>query len=103
MATSDRYKFSNNTKQDSSGKTVYKSILYPQIRTSADDIFIIIRETDRLDLLASKYYADTTKWWIIAQANHIKNTFFVAPGTQIRIPTNTDVIIDDTNNLNRDV
>jgi len=102
MATSDRYNFTNNTKIDSTGKTVYKSILYPQIRTSADDIFIIVKETDRLDLLAYKYYGDVTMWWVIAQANHIKNTFYIAPGTQIRIPINTDVITTDTNDLNRD-
>jgi nucleoid-associated protein YgaU len=102
MASSnDRYNFTDNIKRDANGKTVYKSILYPKIRTSADDIFIMVKETDRLDLLADKYYGDVTMWWIIAQANHIKNTFYVTPGTQIRIPTNTDIIISDTNDLNR--
>ena len=102
MAANDRYNFDDNTQIDKNGKTVFKSILYPQIRTSDDDIFIMVKETDRLDLLAFRYYGDVTKWWIIAQANHIKNTFFVPIGTQIRIPMNVATIFDDTNALNKE-
>jgi nucleoid-associated protein YgaU len=103
MSVNNRYDFNNNTKITTTGKTVYKSILYPQIRTSDDDIFIITKETDRLDLIAFRYYGDVTKWWIIAQANHIKNTFFIPIGTQLRIPVNISPITDDTNNLNKDI
>ena len=98
----NRYNFDNNTKIDKDGKTVYKSILYPQIRESDDDVLIMVKETDRLDLLAFMYYGDVTKWWIIAQANHIKNTFFVPIGTQLRIPMNIAPIYDDTNALNKE-
>ncbi len=98
----ERYTFNDNIKTDNTGKTVYKSILYPKIRESTDDIFIMIKETDRLDLLAFKYYGDVTMWWVIAQANHIKNTFYVPVGTQLRIPKNTAPIFDDTNALNKE-
>lgn len=99
----NRYAFDNNTKTGDNGKTVFKSILYPQIRTSTDDIFVFTKETDRLDLIAFRYYGDVTKWWIIAQANHIRNTFFIPPGVQLRIPMNLVFIPSDTNDLNKDI
>ena len=98
----DRYSFSQNTKKDKDGKTVYKSILYPEIPVSEDDIYIIAKETDRLDLLAYKYYGDVTMWWIIAKANQIRNTFFIPAETQIRIPKDISSLQNDLNNLNRE-
>lgn len=98
----NRYNFSNNTKQDQSGKIVYKSILYPVIRESSNDIFIIAKDSDRLDLIAYKYYGDVTMWWIIAKANGIKGTFFIPVGTQIRIPQDISTIQYDTVQLNKD-
>jgi len=55
-------------------------------KTSDIDIYIISKESDRLDLLAHKYYNDVTKWIYIAEANNIFGTLYIEPGTQIRIP-----------------
>ena len=97
----NRYNFSDNTKKNQSGKTVYKSILYPAIRESTSDIFIMAKDTDRLDLLAYAYYGDVTMWWIIAKANNIRGTFFVPIGTQLRIPQDIASIQYDTEQLNK--
>jgi len=87
-----RYDIPNNKIRLTNGKIVYKSILFPKIEESEDDIYIISKAGDRLDLLAKKYYNDVTKWWIIAHANKIKGTLIVTPGKQIRIPMNISKI-----------
>jgi nucleoid-associated protein YgaU len=52
--------------------------------------------------LAHKYYNDRTKWWIIATANNINDaTFYVEPGLQLRIPSNTTVIMNDLEKINK--
>ena len=68
-------------------KLVYKTTLFPKIEKDVSDIYIEVRDGDRLDNLAYQYYKDVTLWWIIAQANHIgKATMFIDPGQKIRIP-----------------
>lgn len=99
MAT-NRYKFPNNIKTDEFGTTVYTSILYPTIPTSDDDIYIITKETDRLDMLAYRYYSDTTMWWVIAQANNIRGTFNIEPNQQIRIPMDLTAVYNELVKLN---
>ena len=59
-----------------------------------NDIFIISKGTDRLDLLAFDYYGDSQLWWIISKANPDKvkrDSFFINPGLQIRIPSQSNV------------
>ena len=47
----------------------------------------IAGQSDRLDLLAYKYYGDAMKWWIIARANNLVNgTIAIKPGTKLSIP-----------------
>jgi hypothetical protein len=55
-----------------------------------------------LDLLAYKYYGDTSYWWIIATANNINDaTFYVEPGKQLRIPANISTIMSDLEKINK--
>lgn len=83
------------------GKRVTKSILYPTIARSTEDIYIITTPGDRLDLLAHKYYGNVGYWWIIAQANGIgKGSFVAEPGMQIRIPADVSGIVSKFNELN---
>ena len=68
------------------------------------DVFITPTYGTRLDVLANKYYGDTSLWWIIAQANGIKG--FTALYTenyegQLRIPTQTQDIINEFDSMNR--
>jgi len=87
--------------KDKNGKRFRKTILYPEIEPTENDTYITGQVGDRLDLLASKYYLDSTLWWIIARANNIGyGSLSVTIGKQIRIPANHFQIIDDYNKLN---
>ena len=81
----------------------YKQIKYPEVPLSFNDIYIITKVEDRLDLLAEQFYGVTSLWWIIAISNPdvIKRDSFFAPiGIQLRIPADTQSIIDSFNRLN---
>jgi phage tail protein X len=68
----------------------YRSSRYPEIPRSDNDLFIISRTGDRLDLLANRFYGSAEAWWILAEANQIgKGTLVVPPGMQLRIPDST--------------
>jgi hypothetical protein len=55
-----------------------------------------------LDLLANKYYGDTSLWWIIAVANNINDaSFYVTEGLQLRIPSNVSKILNDLEKINK--
>ena len=82
---------------DSSNKnrTYYKNIEYPKIPVDSNDIYILSRVGDRLDSMANDFYKDTSLWWIISRANIDKisrDSFFIKPGLQIRIPQNIEDI-----------
>ena len=81
----------------------YKYIKYPEVPLSFDDIYIITKIEDRLDLLAEQFYKDISLWWIISIANPglvKRDSFFVPGGIQLRIPADTQSIIDNFNRLN---
>jgi phage tail protein X len=91
-----------NTLTTSQGKPYYKGKYYPTIPLSENDIYVITTVSDRLDLLAYRYYNDTSLWWIIAAANNNinKGLLFITPGTQIRIPTDVSKILELFNTFN---
>lgn len=77
------------------------STIYPKIEVSDDDIYITTNIGDRLDLLADRYYGDTTMWWIIAQANAIgKGSVNIKPGTNLRIPQDLESIFSNMEKIN---
>ena len=69
-------------------RRVYNTLIDPTIDRLQDDIYVICAIGDRLDLLAFKYYSDSTLWWIISAANPElrKDIMHLEPGTQLRIP-----------------
>ena len=83
------------------GKQVFKTTYYPKIPVGVNDVYIFASETDYLVSVAFKFYKDTTLWWIIAQANGIKNTLKAPTGQQIRIPQNINNIVSDFAQANR--
>ena len=84
------------------GRRYKKTIKYPLMERSVDDIYIIGMQGDRLDNLAYKYYNDANLWWIIARANNIgKGSLSVPTGEQIRIPSNFISIVTEYNELNK--
>lgn len=74
----------------------YKGNFYPNIPLSESDIYIVTNVGDRLDSLAYSYYNDSTLWWVISMANNniTRGALFPVPGTQLRIPTNLDNILE---------
>lgn len=68
------------------GKPILKNLIYPIIKKESDDSYIISSASDRMDLLAKKYYGDDTLYWVIARCNGIRNSLYVTPGIQLCIP-----------------
>lgn len=52
----------------------------------------VVRQQDRLDLLAYEYYRDPQKFWLIADANDIVDPEeLLVPGRTILIPPDRDI------------
>lgn len=79
--------------KDSLGKRYFKPVLYPDIPVLDEDIYIETVHGDTLDVLAYDYYNNVDDYWIIAVANGLRgDSRFIEPGTQIRIPQDTQTI-----------
>jgi hypothetical protein len=90
----DRYDNIKTEIKSGKGK-VYTSNLIPNIAADDSDILIMTVDGDRLDLLANHYFGDATKWWLIAMTNNLTDIDLKCkPGTQLRIPTNTNRVTD---------
>ena len=87
----------------SQGKPYYKSKQYPNIPLSETDYYVITNIGDRLDSLAYSYYNDVNLWWIISAANNniTKGSMFPVPGTQLRIPTNLNSVLQLFDKFNK--
>lgn len=71
----------------SQGKRRYSTLYYPRFELKSTDIYLITKKTDRLDLLAYRYYGDVRYWTIIAKANKLHNATLRVPiGIRLRIP-----------------
>lgn len=84
--------------------TLLKPLRYPEIPLSANDMYVMTLEGDRLDLMAEQFYKDTRLWWIIAQANPSKirrDSYTVKSGIEIRIPREINLILKNFKNINK--
>ena len=90
-----------HTNHEHYNKIGYDSTLFPKVIRKSSDTIIIAKSTDRLDLMAHKYYRDRTLWWVIALANNLPgDSFFIEPGTQIFIPRDVTRITNEMRILN---
>ncbi len=88
--------------KNSIGKRYYAENIYPDIPVSESDIYVITTVTDRLDILASDFYGDSSLYWIIASANALSGDSLVPPpGQQLRIPTDIESIINSYIDVNQ--
>ena len=86
-------------------KRHYRSIKYPKISLSINDIYVITVIGDRLDKLAHQFYQDVRLWWVIATANKDiirRDSYALKPGLEIRIPVNIERILEDFETINKD-
>ena len=51
----------------------------------------VIRQGDRLDVIAGMKYGDSRYWWVLAASSDIGWGLQIPPGTVIRIPDLTQV------------
>jgi phage tail protein X len=88
MARYTNYVFTQAESIDSNKKRYYQTLLDPYIEKDNSDIYVITTIGDRYDLLAWQYYSDAQLWWIISAANPElpKDSLYLEPGTQVRIP-----------------
>lgn len=98
----NRYSYTKPVSQQYTKKRYLESTIYPKILPNNNDIYIISEQSDRLDLLAQKYYQDPSLWWIIATANNLHNaSLAIEPGIQLRIPSNLTSILNNLEKINR--
>ena len=99
---SNRYTYTKQLKDIDTKKNYLESTIYPTIKPNDNDLYIISEQGDRLDLLAYKYYNDVSMWWIIATANNLNDaSFFINPGTQLRIPGSISTVLNDLEKINK--
>ena len=77
--------------RNNDGKRMLSTTIPPNIEKNVEDIYIYTRVGDRLDLLASHYYGDRTKWTYLATANNLYD-MVTTPGMQLRIPYDADLV-----------
>jgi len=81
---------------------VFKTTIYPEIPLKETDTYIYVKQGDRLDILAYRYYGSVEDWWILARANELgKGTLYVTPGLQLRIPANKGELYKELEKLNK--
>tara|TARA_B110000285_G_scaffold77084_1_gene88800 strand:- start:41 stop:346 length:306 start_codon:yes stop_codon:yes gene_type:complete len=77
------------TQKTTNGETIYLPTKYPTLVPSNDDYYIIAREEDRFDLIATDFFGDATLWWVVVMANDLPgDSMYAPPGSQLRIPGN---------------
>jgi hypothetical protein len=97
-----RYTYNRILKEKETQKQYFESTIYPKIKPTDNDIYIISTQSDRLDLLASKYYGNTSYWWIISVANNLNDaSLSIEPGRQVRIPSDISSILNEFERINR--
>ncbi len=98
----NRYQYSETLTTKETKKKYLESTIYPKIKPTNDDIYIISTQSDRLDLLAAKYYGDPTYWWVISVANNLNDaSLSIEVGKQLRIPGNLSNVLTEFERINR--
>jgi len=86
-----RYSRTNIIK-NAEGKRYYNSKIYPEIPRSDNDLYVITSFGDRYDLLANRYYKNSSLWWVISSANpEYIGSLYPPIGIQLRIPADISV------------
>jgi hypothetical protein len=97
-----RYAYSKIVKEKETQKQYFESTIYPKVKPTDNDTYIISTQSDRLDLLASKYYGNASYWWIISVANNLNDaSLSIEPGRQLRIPSDVGSVLNEFERINR--
>jgi nucleoid-associated protein YgaU len=92
----NRYENITILKTEYTDRPYYKGKFYPNVPLSESDVYVITTIGDRLDSLAYSYYNNATMWWVISMANNnvTRGSLFPIPGTQLRIPTDLNTVLN---------
>jgi hypothetical protein len=97
----DRYDNTTPTTTNQ-GRPYYKQKYYPNIPLSESDVYVITTVGDRFDTLANSYYNDPKLWWVISTANNNATDGLIPlPGTQLRIPTDLNAVLNLYDQFNK--
>ena len=97
-----RYDYTKTLTTNETKKKYLESTIYPIIKPTDDDLYIIAQSNDRLDILALKYYGNKNYWWVIAVANNLNDaSLYIETGMQIRIPSNISAINSELERINK--
>lgn len=86
----DRYKNCDILVDKDTGDTLLATREIESIPVKPTDMYhrVASHEIGRLDIIANNYYKNSLLWWVIAEANEIRNPFEdMRIGAIIRIPT----------------
>ena len=78
-------RYTSTKKRKKEGQQYYLTTIYNKVPESDTDMHFIAQDGDRCDLLANKFYGDSSLWWFIARVNHLK-TMHIPKGISLRIP-----------------
>lgn len=53
----------------------------------------VLKDGERIEQIAYKFYGDSNYWWVIAAASGIGWSLQIPPGTILRIPDNLSVAL----------
>ena len=88
-------------RRDKNGTRYYKPTIVPNVPIKDSDIFVYPVYGDRFDIIAQRYYNDSTLWWIIAKANELsKGQISPDPLKKLRIPIEIDDILESVEKSN---
>jgi len=59
-----------------------------------DDVYYTVRENDRIDNLAYKYFGRADLWWVIADYNSLSFPLVLDLGSILRLPSNHHLLMD---------
>ena len=82
-----RYK--GTRKQIKNNKSSYSTTIYKKVEEKNTYSYFIATQGDRCDVLANRFYGDSTLWWFIAKVNNL-TTNNIPAGTSLRIPATTE-------------
>jgi phage tail protein X len=83
-----RYTTNLEIEKTDKGVQYYTTILPSPITPDAFQFKVVTQDGDRFDSLATRYYKDASKWWIIAKANgYVNGTVFIPGGIELIIPS----------------
>ena len=78
-------RYSKTSTRKKNNKMNFETTLYDEGPEKNNDGYFISQEGDRCDVLASRFYNDSSLWWFIAKVNHL-TTNNIPAGTSLRIP-----------------